>query len=154
MDGFISYAHEDWSLLEHLKPTFQNIALSGGPAFWDDTLLTGGQRWEPAITAAIGRARYFVFLMSPHSIVSDFILRVEWPAMTSRVSNAGAMLIPVLLKQCYWTQRTEFRQLQIIPRKGKGPFAVERWRPRNVGTTAMADQILAAVRNHQMGGTP
>jgi len=154
MDGFISYAHEDWALLEELKPTFQNIVLSKGLAFWDDTLLTGGQKWEPAINAAINRARYFVFLMSPHSIVSDFILRVEWPAMTARAVSAGALVIPVLLKHCLWTQRPEFKQLQVIPRRGKGPYAVQRWRPRNVGITEMEAQILTAVQTHQAGVTP
>ncbi len=153
MDGFISYAHEDWALLEKLKSTFLGIALAGGPSFWDDRLLTGGQKWEPAIKAAIDRARYCVFLMSPSAIASDFILSVEWPAMMTRVNNSGALVIPVLLKHCLWTHRPEFKQLQVIPRKGKGPFAVERWRPQNVGTTEMGDQILAAIRTHQTGGT-
>lgn len=154
MDGFISYAHEDRGMFGHLERAFRSVELSGGPKFWHDRVLTGGQTWETMIKAAIARSHYFVLLLSPASIVSDYILTKEWPAMTARAHACKGLIVPVLLRHCMWQHRSEFAAYQVIPIARRGPRAINQYRPHDIGATEMGVQLMAAIQNHRSGGAP
>ena len=149
MDGFISYAHDDWALVKTLKPTFDSIRLSGGPSFWNDQALVGGDKWESKVLDAISRATYFVFLMSGNAIVSEFILTKEWPAMVEREERHGALIVPVLLKNCLWKSRPEFSWRQVIPLHRAKPHPISKWTDRDTGVTEMGEQLLKSIADYK-----
>lgn len=70
---FVSYSHRDSRWLERLQVHLRPIARRGDLALWDDTRIAAGERWRPAIRAAIARAAASVLLISADFLASDFI---------------------------------------------------------------------------------
>ena len=150
MDGFISYARKDrQTLRDLLEPQFKAIALSKGPQFWDDRLIMAGEKWSREIDAAIKRARYFVLVLSPDALVSDYIRGTELPAIEQRVTTCNGLIVPVLLRDCLWEAFPEISSLQAIPDGRTHPEAITLWPDKDQATTTMARQLRAAIQRHE-----
>jgi hypothetical protein len=65
---FISYAHEDIESAEWIN----NWLIKHGHATWFDKVILIGQEWETEITTKIKWSSGFVFLMSQHSLESEY----------------------------------------------------------------------------------
>jgi len=158
MDGFISYARKDRPLLkELLEPQFKAIALADKLQFWDDRLIMAGETWSTEIAAAIGRARYFVLVLSPDAIVSDYISKTELPAINARIAACNGLVIPVLLRDCLWEAFPEITSLQAIPDGRTHPEAITLWADKDQAATTMARQLRLAIQRHKSrfgGATP
>jgi hypothetical protein len=63
---------------------------------WDDTRIQPGKDWAAEIETAISRARVGVMLVSPEFLASDYVIKVELPAMLKQRSDGLSVLwIPV-----------------------------------------------------------
>jgi hypothetical protein len=98
---FISYAHEDitaaMKLYEKLK------CISGVEPWLDKKCLTPGIRWKPAIRKAIRESRFFVALLSEHSIVKKGFFQKELSdalEILNEFPEDQTYLIPVRLEAC------------------------------------------------------
>jgi hypothetical protein len=68
-DAFISYSRTDSERVDELVAGL----LRAGKSCWvDRSKLLGSEQWRSALLAAIEAADHFVFIMSPHSVRSEF----------------------------------------------------------------------------------
>jgi hypothetical protein len=93
---FISYSHKDekWKdrLLTHLRVLESQHLVS----IWEDRQIAGGDEWLSAISRALEVAKIAIFLVSAHSLTSDFILRTEITRLLERREPEG----PERASQC------------------------------------------------------
>lgn len=93
---FVSYSHvdRDWlhRLQTHLAPYIRGENLD----VWDDTRIAPGAKWAADIDRALGDARVAVLLVSPDFLASEFVARIELPAILRRSgSDLTVMWIPI-----------------------------------------------------------
>lgn len=90
MKLFISYAHVDQKIVEHVS----QILESAGHIPWvDEHDLVGGKNWEKEIENGIKSCDTFIFAMSPASVVSEYCLKELEIARRFK-----KFIIPVLIK--------------------------------------------------------
>jgi hypothetical protein len=93
---------------------------SRGMRVWSDALIGASRRWRPEIDDAIARAHVALLLVSPDFLASDFIMRMELPALIAR----GVPLVPVLLRACRYGDVAQLREVQWAHDPGReGPLA-------------------------------
>jgi hypothetical protein len=93
---FVSYSHADRDWLDrlqiHLAPYVRGERLD----LWDDTKIAAGADWAAEIDRALGAARVAVLLVTPDFLASDFVARVELPAILRRAgSDLTVVWIPI-----------------------------------------------------------
>lgn len=140
--GYVSYAHDDHAmvmrLMVHLRPVERELGIE----FWrDDTIRAGEVRRD-----AIAQADIFIPCISPDFFYSDFLYRVELPAILRRADEAHALVVPVILRDCAWYGSVG--SWQAVPLQGQGALPINKWRPQTKGFTAAAGQIAQACRVH------
>jgi TIR domain len=93
---FVSYSREDreWvdRLQTHLAPYLR------GETFyvWDDAKIPAGTNWKTEIDTALAQARVAVLLVSPEFLASEYVSKVELPAILGRAGADLAVLwIPI-----------------------------------------------------------
>lgn len=145
LPGFLSYAHADHKavsiFLTHLKATERLLDVD----FWvDRRRLKGGDRWDASIQAAITSAQVHVVLMSPASLNSDYIFKHEIPAIKAKLAS-GDLVIPVILKECYWHS---VGPLQALPFDNSGTVKpITEW-PKESGYHRANVQVSEAIQKH------
>jgi WD40 repeat protein len=92
---FISYSHREKRWLEAIRVYLAQYEAAGEFERWDDDYIQVGDRWEREITAALKRARVGVLLASAHLLASDFIRRVELPALLEAQARGDLRLVCV-----------------------------------------------------------
>ncbi len=90
---FISYSHKDkkWfdELKIHLEPLLQNEKID----VWDDTRIKPGDKWEVEIREALKQAKIAVLMISPHFLASEYIEKVERPALMEAAEKYDLTII-------------------------------------------------------------
>jgi len=80
---FLIYAHKDRAWYDEIEPVLARQARAAGWDLWSDKLLPADldpQDWDGAeahIRPVLQRADAYVMLVSPHSLASSFIERIE-----------------------------------------------------------------------------
>ncbi len=94
---FISYAHEDavWKkrLVEMLAPVKDRIRL------WEDERIEAGSDWERDIQSALARAKVAVLLVTPAFLDSEYIEKVELPALLKAADEEGVKILCVAVRK-------------------------------------------------------
>ena len=82
-DGiFVSYSHHDSETIEQIVTVLKEFT---GREVWFDYRLRGGENYFSVIANQIIASKYFVFVVSAHSIQSDWCLReLEFAASEKR----------------------------------------------------------------------
>lgn len=97
---FLSYCHEDVvvkrDLVRRLTPRLR-LLHKVGLAWWEDSLLDTGVRWEEGILNRLNESDYGLLLLSMDFYASEFITRHELPCFVGPGAVHGAL--PVALKQ-------------------------------------------------------
>jgi len=72
-DGiFVSYSHRDSKIVERIVETLKETS---GQEVWFDYKLRGGENYFSVIAEQILKNKYFVFIVSTHSVESDWCIR-------------------------------------------------------------------------------
>lgn len=142
---FISYAHEDHEgfdrLLVHLKPVAHLLSLS----IWHDKRLKPGDYWHTGIAAEIRRSQIFVMLTTNDFLGSDYILKHELPAIRDEHASSGALVVPVIYRDCAWSGFFG-SYIQATPMDAKGRLRpVMDWPKPENGFAAVSKAFQAAV---------
>jgi hypothetical protein len=145
MNGFISYAHEDYGSFSEFKIHLRAIEREFGFQFWADHRIAAGYDWTTEIDTALTKADVCVMLVSPQFIASDYIYDKEIPAIKRRRST-GALVVPVILRECSWPMLAGV--LQAVPTSVGRVRPVEKWRPHNDGFNRARDQLAIAIKTH------
>jgi hypothetical protein len=89
---FISYSRKDMAFARRLAGDLER---AGFDVWWDISDLKGGDDWVRFIPAAIEASQYFVVLLSPNSIQSEWVER-EY----SYAIRLHKKIVPAMIKSC------------------------------------------------------
>lgn len=120
---FISYAHEDKDLQLRLRSHLATLRRSEKISDWSDQELLPGEVWEDKIVGKLRSADIILLLVSNDFIDSDFIWENELPIALERHERGEAIVVPVILRPCQWTELSIGR-LQALP---AGAMPVTEW---------------------------
>jgi hypothetical protein len=142
---FLSYAHHDHAGFDRLRIHLTPYAHLYGLKIWHDQRLIAGSYWNIRIQDEITRSQIFVLLTTNDFLSSDYILRHELPAILQRHRDAGALVLPVIYRECGW--RGFFRDyIQVVPINDKGQMlTVRKWRDPEEALAVAAESISVAI---------
>jgi len=89
---FISYSRKDLTFVEHLA---HDLRVAGLEVWYDLSGLEVGMHWGIEIQDAIKRSQYVVIVISPNSIVSEWVEREFIYA-----DNRKLKIVPLIYQQC------------------------------------------------------
>lgn len=89
---FISYSRKDIAVARRLAGDLER---AGFEVWWDISDLKGGDDWVRFIPAAIETSQYFVVLLSPHSIQSEWVVKEYSYALRLRKK-----VVPAMIRAC------------------------------------------------------
>ena len=89
---FISYSRKDISFINRLAADLKNAGID---VWYDVTRIAGGARWRTEIENALRNSQYVIVVLSPDSIVSEW---VEREFLFS--SNLKRKIIPLMYRLC------------------------------------------------------
>ena len=89
---FISYSRKDTDFVRKLA---DDLETAGYDVWWDITDLEGGDDWVRKIPDAIASSQYFVVVLTPNSIESEWVRKEYTQALSLRKK-----IIPILLTPC------------------------------------------------------
>jgi hypothetical protein len=141
--AFVSYAHVDHAPFGELQTYLKSIERAYDVVFWADRRMTAGNYWTDRIAREIEGSDIHLLLMSPAFFASDYIFEKELPAIDERC-GAGALVIPILIKPCFWSPFVGV--IQAVPMTLRGELlAITEWKPKHNGYNAVANQVAAAI---------
>lgn len=146
MWGFISYSHVDYPMHSAFMTHLASIERAFDVRFWADTRLQAGFHWRSEIEEAISRSDLFLLLTSPGFIASDYIYEYELPAIRSRRRTAAALVIPVVLKRCFWSIVADV--LQAVPTERGQLRPISDWGRQENGFDRAREQIGSAIATY------
>lgn len=112
---FVSYSHTDTKqkerLLKHLTP----LEAAADFDVWTDSRIKAGEKWLPAIEAALSGASVAILLITADFLGSDFVRQKEIPVILERREKEDLRLYPILAKSCAWQAVPWIQERQIRP---------------------------------------
>lgn len=146
MNGFLSYAHNDYAAFVQFQPHLRAVERAFGMRFWSDKRIDAGYYWNAMIQNEIAESAIFVLLMSSAFMGSDYIFDNELPAIRERRRTVGALILPVVLEQCAWAWACGV--LQAVPMHSGHLKPIANWRPRSNGFDCAREQMASAIQSY------
>lgn len=87
---------------------------------WNDTKFEIGDKWDSKIKEKINESDIFILLISADFINSDYIWKVELEMIKKAEQERGALVIPVIVEDCDWTNLDYISEKQAETYKEKG----------------------------------
>ncbi|MBH2020489.1 MAG: toll/interleukin-1 receptor domain-containing protein [Burkholderiales bacterium] len=113
-----SYAHADEALRNELEKHLSPLRRMGLIEEWHDRRIVAGERFAREIDKNFADAQVILLLVSPDFIHSDYCYDIEMTGALARDERGEAVVIPVILKPCHWTE-LPFGKLQAATKNGK-----------------------------------
>lgn len=88
---FISYSRKDIGIARKLAGDLER---AGYDVWWDITDLHGGDDWVRTLPAAIASARFFIILLTPNSVESEWVRKEYTQALSLRKKIIPIMWVP------------------------------------------------------------
>ncbi|MCM3883112.1 TIR domain-containing protein [Frankia sp. R82] len=117
--AFVCYSHADTGWQERLLMHLDPLERMGVIDVWSDKRIEIGANWEDEITYALDRARFAILLISADFLASDFIRRVELPALLTAAEGGGCRVVPILVRASAFSQTPELSRFQHANPGGK-----------------------------------
>lgn len=115
---FVSYSHADENykdeLLKHLAPLVHLNLIES----WHDRKMLAGDHIESEITKQLNSSNLVLILVSSDFLNSPYCYHIEMENAVSRHKKGETILIPLILRHCYW-QETPFKDLLAATKDGK-----------------------------------
>lgn len=137
---FFSYCHADEELRNQLEKQLAILKRQGVIETWHDRCIGAGEELDSAISAELESCDIILLLVSADFLNSDYCYEVEMTRAMERHAAGDAIVIPVILRSCLWTD-APFGKLNATPPDGK---AVMQWPDRDVAFTEVAKVIKGA----------
>ena len=110
---FISYSRKDKRYLDELHTHLAHHVREGAIAYWDDTRILPGSRWNDELKGAIRSAKIALFLVSADFLASDFIFYREMGPLLQAAQNKEVAILSVVLGACAF-EDSELAKFQAI----------------------------------------
>lgn len=108
---FVSYSHRDQRWLDELSITLAPLIRKRSITVWDDTKIGVGQKWKDEISAALGRAKVAVLLVTRSFLASEFIANEEMPHLLELAKQAGLTVVWIAVGDSLY-EETEITEYQ------------------------------------------
>jgi internalin A len=144
--GFISYAHDDYTMFQAFRRHLRATERRFGIRFWADPAINAGYHWDAVIQQKIDEAGLFILLVSAAFIGSDYIWDNELPAIKKRCATVKGLVLPVVLRRSAWQMLHGV--LQAVPTERGAIKPIEEWHRRNDGYDRAREQIDGAISNY------
>jgi Subtilase family/TIR domain len=95
---FVSYSHQDTKWKNRLLTHLNVLKEQGLLTLWEDSRIQAGADWFLEIQRAMNLASIALFLVSPDSLTSTFILRQEIVRLIERRNHEGMLVFPLLVR--------------------------------------------------------
>lgn len=148
---FYSYSHKDeWyreQLGAHLSP-LRRIKLIED---WHDRKIRAGQDWAKEIARELDAAGLVLLLVSADFINSEYCFGLEMTRANERRAAGEAIVIPIIIRDCFWTVVPEIATPQVTPKDGE---AVDSWPKIDEAFRCVAEAIYTALKDWTPVGAP
>jgi hypothetical protein len=114
---FVSFALEDQAAKQQLYRHLQPYVRRGAVARWSGDEVAAGSDWRREAARAADRADVALVMLSADYLASDHLMEEELPLLLDRL-EAGARVIPVILRPCGW--KHDPRLAGLLPRPSNG----------------------------------
>jgi|SRR5450755_518137 hypothetical protein len=138
---FISYSHEDRSLLDKFTAHLSNLRRQNIIKPWFDGDIGPGTEWNPDLTNHLEKAQIILLLVSASFINSDFCYGIEMTRAMERHAANEARVIPIILRPVDW-KGAPFAALQALPSEAK---PVTKWSDTDEAFTNVVKGIRRAI---------
>jgi formylglycine-generating enzyme required for sulfatase activity len=144
MQGFVSYAHDDYDDFKLLQKHLKQIELGTGFDFWCDERIDAGYDWDAGILDRIRTSCVFLLLASPNYFAAKYVIGRELPAIRNSQRIDDALLIPVILAPCDWEDLLKVPQSVPIGDKRRVRPIIN-WEHKEDGFNAVREQVKATL---------
>lgn len=111
---FISYAHEDAAWEKKLRKYLGQLHDQKIIRLWTDTQIESGEQWKEKIQTALDAAGVAILLVSTDFLVSDFIMKTEWPAILKAREKDGLQIFILIVRKVYLNIYSDLEALQAV----------------------------------------
>ncbi len=115
---FISYSHADENYRHEFGKHLESLKHQKIVEIWHDRSITPGQEWSDSINTELNRSDIILLLISSDFISSNYCYEIEMNLAISRHESGDAVVIPVILRPCDWTD-LPFGRFQAATKDGK-----------------------------------
>jgi hypothetical protein len=123
---FISYSKFDGeetndgtNYLEEFKATLTPLTeYDNLISTWDDTLLIAGEQWDDRIKTELSSADIIFILVSNNLLRTKYIKNTELKMAFERQEKGECLVVPIIIRDCGWTDIPWLSKNGGIPRKG------------------------------------
>jgi len=121
---FISYSKHD---NDHKNTLIKHLAgLRNNMVTWNDRDLLAGEDWDERIKQELQQADIVLYLVSHHSMATDYIQNVELPLIETRCNDGECKLVPIIVDFCLW-EDLDFAKYNALPEKGDPVTNTKHW---------------------------
>lgn len=121
---FISYSKHD---NDHKNTLIKHLAgLRNNMITWNDRDLRAGEEWDERIKQELQQADIVLYLVSHHSMATDYIQNVELPLIETRCNDGECKLVPIIVDFCLW-EDLDFAKYNALPEKGDPVTNTKHW---------------------------
>jgi hypothetical protein len=139
---FVSYSHVDRDWLDRLRTHLIPYVRGEKLDVWDDTKLAPGSNWAAEIDQALSKARVAVLLVTPEFLASEYVARVELPAILRRAGSDLTIVWIPIRASAY--EATPLKQFQAAHDPGR-PLAALPKAKQDEALVAISKRIASAV---------
>lgn len=134
---FISYSHKDEKALEKLHKHLAMLRREGLIEAWFDREILAGDNIDAEIKNNLATSDFFIALVSPDFIASDYCYEKEMKEAIGRHDEGTIRVIPVIAEPCDWTP-SPLGKLKALPKDGQ---PISTWANENVAYLDVATQL-------------
>lgn len=116
---FIIYAHEDRPTVNAIRGQLRIFEKKEVLQIWDDGEILAGQDWDKSIKSKLESAQLILLFISVDFLNSEYIEKTELQAALQRHRDGEAILIPIIVRPCFWQEYFELGKFQALPPKAK-----------------------------------
>ncbi len=142
---FLSYAQEDKSSIDELNKHLSSLRRNEKVNTWSDNEIIAGQEWDNSIKKELEAADIILLCVSPDflDVKKKYIWDIEVEKAMERHNKNGAIVIPIILRYCIWTNET-FSKINALPRKGK---PISSWMDKDEAWYNVANELELVINN-------
>ena len=135
---FYSYAHEDEKLMNELEKHLGVLKRMGMITTWHDRKIKPGEVWEGKIDEHLESSQVILLLVSADFVASDYCWEREMVKALQLHELGRAVVIPILLREVAFLDKTPFGKLQMLPKDAK---PITRWKRADQAWSEVAEAI-------------
>lgn len=147
---FFSYCHADEALRDQLEKQLALLKRQGVIDTWHDRRIGAGEDLVQAIDQHLEACEIILLLVSSDFLASDYCYDIELKRAMERHERGEAIVIPVILRSCLWTD-APFGKLNATPPDGK---PVTQWSDRDQAFMEVAKAIKTAAARFMARTSP